>query len=758
MSSTQESSGIGSPRESGDDGRGDGQLSDTHFVDYLRLLSKRRWTAIGTFVLVMGVVAWTTFNATPIYEGSAQLLIEAETQNVISFKEVLEHERATADYYQTQYRILQSRALARATIDALKLWDHPEFGGPAGAKKAPPSFARRVLNAPRDLARRVVNTITGPDDPPPPPADTALAEPTETADQARVIQGFLSRLTIVPVRNSRLVDVRFRSTQPALAAAVPNALAKAFIERNLQFKFLASKEASDWLANQLVEQRQRVQQSETALQNYREQRGAFSVEEAQLTQKLNELSSLVTRAKTARLEKETVHRQLEEAKNNGQLAKSPLVIGNPAIQQLRQELAELQRQRADMEQKLGERHPEMVRLTGAIEAVDARLRNEIDNVYNASKNDYVTAQEHEQNLVNALNSQRGELVVLSRNATGYRSLDREAVSNQQIFDALMQRARETDISSDLRPTNIRIADEASLPRAPVWPRTERNLSFGLFGGLALGILFAFVAEYMDDKLKSPDEIRQHLHLNCLGLVPRLKPEAGQEHLPLLSQTVPLVFAEAFRAFRTNVIFAAHEHRPTLLVTSSRPGEGKSLVASNLAVGLALAGRRVLLVDADMRRPQVHTLLNMEQKPGLSDLLAGNVQPSAAIRATETKGLWALPSGAPATNPAELLSSARLTRLLDSLREQFDWVIVDSPPVLAVTDAALLAHACSAVIFVVAAEKTDRPSALKALEQLGTADAKIAGAVLNRVELQRNSFYYAPYYRRDYTAYYGQRGA
>jgi capsular exopolysaccharide synthesis family protein len=748
--------GSGSSREHADDLRGDSPPPDTHFVDYLRLLSKRRWTAIGTFVVVMAIVAWTTFTATPIYEGSAQLLIEAESQNVISFKEVLEHERATADYYQTQYRILQSRALAKATIDALKLWDHPEFGGPTGAQKAPPSVVGRILNTPRALGRHVMKAVTRDSNEKAAPAAT-MAEPSETADQARVIQGFLSRLTIAPIRNSRLVDVRFRATQPGLAAAVPNALAKAFIDRNLQFKFLASKEASDWLANQLVEQRQRVQQSETALQNYREQRGAFAVEESQLTQKLNELSSLVTRAKTARLEKETVYRQLDAAKNLGQLAKSPLVINNGGIQALRGELAALQRQRAELEQKLGERHPDMVRLTTSIEGLEVRVRAEIDNVYNSAKNDYLTAQQQEQNLMNALNAQRGELVVLSRNSTGYRSLDREAASNQQIFDALMQRARETDISSDLRPNNIRIADEATLPRSPVWPRTERNLSFGLFGGLALGVLFAFVAEYMDDKLKSPDEIRQHLGLNCLGLVPRLKADAA-DGVPLLNQTVPLVFAEAFRAFRTNVLFASQENRRTLLVTSSRPGEGKSLVASNLAVGLALAGRRVLLVDADMRRPQVHTLLNLEQKPGLADLLAGNAQASSAIRPTNTKGLWALTSGASMPNPAELLSSARLTRLLETLPEQFEWIIVDSPPVLAVTDAALLANACSAVIFVVAAEKTDRPSALKALEQLRTANANIAGAVLNRVELQRNSFYYAPYYRRDYTAYYGQRGA
>jgi succinoglycan biosynthesis transport protein ExoP len=744
-----------SPHTSDSDARG-AAAAESHFVDYLRLLSKRRWTAAIVFAIVMVTVAWITFTATPVYEGSAQLLIEAESQNVITFKEVVEQERTTADYYQTQYKILQSRALAKATIQTLNLWNNPEFGIRPAGEEPKPSRIARLIDPVLSAASRALRPITGAPEASPVAAPEAPGT-AETAEQSRVISGFLQRLTIAPVRNSRLVDLRFRSTDPARAAAAANALAKAFIDRTLEFKFLASKEASDWLANQLGEQRKRVEESEAALQRYREREGAFSTDEPQLTQKLAELNTAVTRAKTTRIEKETIFRQLEKVRANQQLDESPLVLGSSAIQSLRGRLAELDRDLSARSQRLGARHPDIIKLNADIAAVRTQIREEVDNVFNTMKNDYLTAALQERQLLEAVGAVKADLVQLNRTGTEYRALDREVTSNRQIFDTLLQRAKETGISGELRSNNIRIADEASQPRSPVWPRKQRNMLFGMLGGFGLAVCMAFVAEYLDDKLKSPEEIRRELRLPCLGLVPKIKNDGKHAHMPLLNNGVPPVFAESFRAVRTNVLFAAADSRRTLLVTSSRPGEGKSLVASNLAVGLALAGQRVLIIDADMRRPQVHTILNTEQTPGLSDLLGGTAIADNVIRRTTIEGLSVLPSGVPLPNPAELLSSDRLAQLIAALRERFDWVVIDSPPVLAVTDASLLAHACSGVVFVVAAEKTDRPTALKAIEQLDGANAQFLGAVLNQVDLTRNAFFYAPYYRRDYTAYYAKSG-
>ena len=277
------------------------------------------------------------------------------------------------------------------------------------------------------------------------------------------------------------------------------------------------------------------------------------------------------------------------------------------------------------------------------------------------------------------------------------------------------------------------------------------MALGLASGFCLAVLLAFLIEYLDNKIKSPDEIRKHLGLPCLGLVPKIPAADLKGHgAPLLNNGVPAMFGEAFRAVRTNVFFAAGDETETLLVTSTGPGEGKSLIASNLAVGFALAGQRVLLIDADMRRPRVHEIFAIAQEPGLSELMAGQSPASQSVTASPSiPGLWLLPAGTIPPNPAELLSSKRFRQFTDAVRREFDWVIIDSPPVMAVTDAALLAHHASGVVFVVASEITGRPVALTALEQLDAAHARFVGAVLNGVDIKRNAFFYAPYFRREY---------
>jgi capsular exopolysaccharide synthesis family protein len=278
------------------------------------------------------------------------------------------------------------------------------------------------------------------------------------------------------------------------------------------------------------------------------------------------------------------------------------------------------------------------------------------------------------------------------------------------------------------------------------------------GGLAIAIAASFAAEYLDNKLKSPEEIRDDLGLRCLGLVPKVL--AKTPATPLVNNGVPAVFAEAFRAVRTNVIFSL-EHGVsagtgrTLVVTSTAPAEGKTVVTANLAVSLAMTGQRVVLIDADMRRARQHEIFSRRQAPGLSDLVMGTVKASDAITKTDISGLWLLPSGHLPANPTELLSSLRFRNVLDALTQQVDWVIIDSPPAMAVIDASVIAHTVGGVLFVVAAEKTSRPAAIKALEQLDAAKANFVGVVLNRVDVDRNAFYYSPYYRQDYGQYYSR---
>ena len=734
------------------------------------MLSKRRWTAIPVFLTVVVVLLIPTFTAVPLYEASGRLLIEADTRNVVTFKAVVEQDSATLEFYQTQYRILESRALARATIDALKLWNHPEFGGAAEAKdgdkdeKKVPETRSRLVNLVSTAVAAIHGSLTTlmggiePEKPqrtaPPQPGEPDTYD--ESAEQSRVVAAFLARLTIAPVRNSRLVDVMFRSRDPKLAADVANALSQAYIRQTQDTKFQASKEATDWLGNQLSEQRKNVESTELALQKYRERNNATSTEDPQVTQKLAELNTAVTRAKTDRIYKETLYNQLQAIKNDpAALATFPPVLNNSFIQELRTQLSTLQRQEADLSEKYGPLYPELIDVRNGVKSAQSKLVREIANLGESIRTEYQTAKNQEDQLTAVLEAQKAEALALNRKAIGYRALERDAASNRQIFESLLQRTKETTISGELKTNSIRITDAADVPRSPVWPQKQRNMLFAVCAGALLAIVLAFFVEYMDNKIKTPDDIKWDLGVTCLGMVPKIDYKPVKGGSLLLNNGVPPNFSEAFRSLRTNVLFSVNGGMVNVIVvTSTAPGEGKTLIASNLAVGFALAGQRVLLMDADMRRPRTHAVFCVAQEPGLSDLMIDQGRMVAdVVRKSSVPNLWVLPAGRLPPNPAELLSSRRFNKFLEKVQEQFDWVVVDSPPVMAVTDASILAHLASGVLFVTAADVTNRPAAVRAIEQLAAAQANLIGAVLNRADVERNAYFYAPYYRNEYQNYY-----
>lgn len=703
-----------------------------HLFDYLRVLHKRRWTAATTFLVVMVGTMLYVFTATPIYEAKTRLLIESDNPNVVSFKEVIDEQGAKADYYQTQYNILQSRNLARKTLDRLGLWENEYFGGPTNG----PGLFKRLFGG-------------------------ASAKPQsatqETAEQARAIDRFLTNLTVSPIRNSRLVDLKFRLPDPELATRIVNALATSYIEQNLEYKFMASKEASDWLNERLSEQRKQVERAEAALQHYREQNDAIPLEHREniVIQKLADINAAVTQAKTERYQQQALYNQLESLRrSNSALDSFPAILSNTFIQQQKADLSQLQSQYTQLSEKLGERHPEMIKVRSAIQLAQAKLDGEVAKVVQSVRNEYQAALAKENSLIGALNQQKAEAQAMNRKAIDDGVLEREVQSTKQLYESLLQRAKETGVSTELRTSNIRIVDRAERPRAPVTPRKLLSLLLSLSGGFVLALGLAFFFEYLDSSLKSPDEIKAYLGLPTLGMVPALNPKTCKGRDPLLNAGVPPNFAEAFRAMRTNVLFSAADEGPrSLVITSTGPGEGKSIVAANLAIGFAQAGQRVILIDADMRRPRVHDIFGQKQEPGLSNFLVGHAVASSAIRKSAVPGLWLLTAGRIPPNPAELLGSQRFRKFIELLGQYFDSIIIDSPPIMAVTDAALAASAATGIVFVVGAEMTSRHAARTAIEQLENGRPHFVGAVLNRVELERNAYYYSGYYRREYAQYY-----
>ncbi len=732
------------------------QAEERHILDYVRILYKRRWIAIPVFLLVVIMGMLNALRETPIYRARTQLVIEKDTPTVATLDQMFQSTDAWYNdaFYQTQYRILQSRSLARRAVDEMKLWDAPLGKQPDARISLDPLTLARIA------ASKVYHGalgLVGMDAAPVQQAQvTEVPEADETAMQAAKIAQFRGGLGIEPVRNSRLVDVVYTSPDPSFAAKAANGLARAYINQSMEYRFSESKETADWLSQQLTEQRKALEASEAALQAYRERNGAISVADSAsniVVQRLSDLNGALTKAKTERINKEALYNQLRAAEASGTLDTFPAVLSNDYVQKLRGDLADLQRQQAQLAERYGERHVEMIKIRATVESADAKLKVELGKVVESVRNEYQAALSEEQSLQGALNSQKSE--ALSQNRTGieFGVLQREVESNKQIYESLMQRTKETGISGERKSTNIRVIDEAEVPEAPIAPNVQRSTMLSLVAGLTLSLGLVFFIDYLDSRLKTPQDLKNYLGVPFLGLIPAVQRSKGSTN-PLLTDIDAPSFSEAFKTVRTNVLFSSAEDGVrTLVVTSAGPGEGKSICSANIAIALAQTGLRVLLVDADMRRPRVHEIFEVSEEPGLSNLLTGNAKASEVIQKSRVAGLWLMSAGHIPPNPAELLSSPRFVDFLGALDDHFDWVVLDTPPVLVVADSMVVANKTSGVVFVVGADQTTRNAARNAVDQLTAANAVVIGSVLNKADVHRHSHYYGSYYKKEYARYY-----
>jgi capsular exopolysaccharide synthesis family protein len=730
---------------------------ERHLLDYVRVVYKRRWIAIPIFLLVVVAGSVSALREVPIYRARTQLMIEKDSPTVATLDQMFQTQDGWSndEYYQTQYRVLQSRSLARRTIDALKLWDGPLGNAPEPRASIDPlSLAQRGVASTVHFVKSLVGGASD-EKPVAQPVETPGAD--ETAAQSARIDDFKAGVSIEPIKNSRLVDIMYTSGDPVFAANAANAVAHAYIDQSMEFRFSESKEAADWLSERLTEQRKALEASEAALQAFREKNGAVSVADNAsniVVQRLTDLNAALTKAKTERINKEALYNQLKSAEANGSLDSIPAVLSNDYIQKLRSDLADLQRQQAQLAERYGPRHAEMIKINTAIELADAKLKNELSKTVESVKNEYQSALSEERSLQAALDAQKGEALSLNRKGIEFGVLQREADSNKQIYETLMQRTKDAGISSERRSSKIRVVDAAEVPRSAISPNVQRSVTLSLVAGLSVSLGLVFFVEYLDSRLKTPNDLKAHLGVPFLGLIPAVN-RSKDDASPLATGAGATSFSEAFKTVRTNVLFStAEDGLRSLVVTSAGPGEGKSTCAANIAISLAQAGQRVLLVDADMRRPRVNEIFEIQQEPGLSNLLTGNAKATDAIQKSRTVvNLWLLPAGHIPPNPAELLSSPRFVDFLGALDDHFDWVVLDTPPVLVVADSMIVGNKATGVVFVVGADQTSRHAARNAVEQLEGANANVIGSVLNRANVQRHSHYYASYYRKDYAKYY-----
>ena len=746
--------------------------------DTLRVLYRRRWLAGAAFSIPAVLALVHAFTATPVYRATARMLIESENPQVVTFEEVIQERGQFGMNVQTTQRdMLRSRSLARATIDELGLWDHPEFGGSGGRARF--SLIGTLIGTPIRWVRRGLSWVRSVVFPAPGPPEGAAD--AESRAESRAISSLLARLQVVAGRQSRILTLHYSAFEPKLAADVVNTLAELHVARDMEFRYTSSRNASRWLQQRIAEQRQKLEASERALQSYRESRGAAAVEDRQniIVRELENLHAAATEATMARIESETRYRDLAAAQDDADaLVHFPEILGNDVIEAQKLALANLRQERARLAEELGPRHPDMVSIESSIREGEERLRNEVLAVVDSLRIEYRVASSRERQLQAELDAQTQEALALDRTGIEYGVMRREAESDRRLYESLLQRAAETGVTGELETSNIRVLDTAETPVAPNRPRRQLIVLIGLLGGACLAIGSVFGLEWLDDTVTTPEEIKTHLEMPFLGTVPLVKTKAagrGRKAPGLfadsakgpwfLSDEAPANFAEALSSLRTGLVFAEEEEEEEeeerarrVAITSSGPGEGKSVLTATLAVSLARLGLRTLLVDTDLRRPQQHANFDTDLEPGLSNLLVGDATKDAVVRETPVPGLSLVTAGRLPPGPADLLASGRFAALVGSWRARFDWILFDTVPILPVTDGLVVAKAVRRVMFVVSSGSTSRRVADVALGNLREAGVRVLGGVLNKAALERHPYYYSRYYRREYSRYYSRSPA
>ncbi len=709
--------------------------NDNGLLQYWPVLRKHRWTILATIIIVVTLTTIVTLRTTPIYEAVGRIAIGHENNDVLGFKG--SGESFSSDDYDynvaldTQVKILQSDAIALETAKTLQLDKTAAFLSKA-AKSADP------LQAPS-------------------------ADPLQEAALMGFVQGGL-KLTVIP--KTRIIEIHFSNPDPQLAAKVVNTLVNVYVEQNFKTKFDSAMQTSDWLSKQLSDLQLKVETSQEKLVRYQKEHGILGIDEKQniVTAKLDELNRELTSAEADRIQKESKYR-LALSGNPELIAASD---ANSLLSKLRQQESDLRTQIAQAEVQLGPAHPRIRELNNQLTQVQASLRSEIDKLGGRIRTDFQAASQRQSMLHAAMEDQKQQANKLNENAIEYSLLKRDVDTNRQLYEGLLQKLKEASVSAGLKSSNIRVVDVARVPLAPAKPDKRRNIMLALAMGLVGGVVLAFLLEAVDNTVRTPEQATALSSLPALGIIPAsatlllrtraqkaLIAKGGREAVELVTYRRPKSdISESYRALRTAILLSASGAPPkVMLITSALPQEGKTTTSINTAVVLAQKGARVLLVDADLRRPSIHKVFNVKPKVGLSTLLTGSSKVENTItHVPQLPNLFLLPAGPPPPHPAELLGSVLMKQFIAQWREQYDHVIFDTPPALSVTDSILLSVDMDCVVLVVRSGNTTKAALRRTRELLDQVNARILGVVVNAVDVNSPDYYHYYYYGSKYGGY------
>jgi capsular exopolysaccharide synthesis family protein len=715
---------------------------EPHLLDYVVILRKHQWLILTFLLTVVTVVTIGSFKMKPVYEAAARVEVDKESQAYMPFSGDNSYDEYVDmdNYVETQTKILESETLALQTIKSLDLATYPEFGGTSSA--------------------------------------TAFGQGGAAPKRPAILGAFLASLSVKRVPNSRLIEVTFAAEDPQLAARAVNMHLQNYIEQNFRSKYDATTQASNWLSAELEELRIKVEKSEDARLAYERQNQIWQIDEKQdiTTKKLADMSKVVTDAQTALAEKEALYRM---AVASGNVDVLPAARDNAVIQDLLKRKSDLDQAYVEAVNQYGPNFPKVQRLAEQQKEVQDDLTSARKTMVESIREDFNTARTHVELLEEALDKQKAEANDVAEKLVQYHILQHDAEANKQLYDGLLQKLKEAGITAGLRSSNIRVVDPALVPTSPSRPQKARNILLGFFVGLVGGVGLAIFREYLDNTVKSPDDIAALTGLPSLAVVPTLPGLNGHHsRLSKLSSSrtpqnaygpsVELVaymqpkspISEAFRALRTSLLLSQAEHPPqVILVTSALPREGKTTTAVNLAVTLAQLGDRTLLMDSDMRKPGVRRALdlNVGKDLGLSSYLAGVCSlDEATIPHPAIPNLTALTTGPVPPNPADLLSSHRMREAIAELRRRFRFVVIDSPPIMAATDAVILSALTDGILLVVRSGDTPKEAFTRARDLLAAVKGRLLGVVLNAVDSSAPDYYYSyRYYPYAYGYGYGE---
>ncbi len=711
--------------------------------DYLYILLKRKWLVIGAFLTIFLAVALYTFLRTPIFRTTARLQITQDNPgSQVSVRDKLPELLGGDDvekFQQTQYEILHSQSLARRVIQALNLPEYPEF---KGIKEKNPDKSETEIN----------NLMVG---------------------------AFLRKLEVTPVRNSFLVDVSFQSSDKTMAQRVVNAIADEYMYLSIDRRNESFALVRKWLDKHLKEMAVKVEEAQKKLYKFGQKNDIYALEDKDnvVVRKFIDLSSLLTRAQAEKMAKEAQFKQIKEEGPD-----APLIVNNPLIATLRQQLVSEEAKVSAMKKVYRSQHPEMLAEQANLTELRGRLQAEVKRLQESVQADYEAANRTEKLLNDSFTDQKGQMAKLQDNLTDFQILKRDAQTNEQLYQALLARVKEASIAGTMVPSNVAVIDPGQLADQPFLPKTGRDLTLGAILGLTVGVGLAFLLEHLDDSIQSIDDLERTCNFPSLGMLPLLGSNGkmppghrqkleehvwrylsllrhrgqalvdGEDRALIAFKQPQSPFSEAIRQVHTAIMLSASGRPPAaIMVTSPNPSEGKSLVTSNLALTFALGGHQTLVIDCDLRKPRIHKIFQLDLQPGLSNYLTGSATLEEILRPASVPSLSVITGGTHPPSPGVLMNSQGFKDLLEQLRQRFNHIIIDTPPILAFSEGLIISVLTDGVLLVTRYNCTHKTAGRLAHQRLSQVRAPLLGAVLNCVDSHGQAYggynykYYSKYY-------------